>query len=144
MLKHYLRHLALLYGAWSVIYLPYTFLLWRGDGFSLTFLLRWIFDCFFNGSYYHLWFLPALMLGTLIVYVLYTNVSLRRGMLVTVLLYAIGMGMNVYGSVLGADPVRRFALSALYERVYDRTQRDLLRSGLPVCRHLSQSVSQRI
>lgn len=40
MLKHYLRRLALLYGAWSVIYLPYTFLLWRGDGFSLTFLLR--------------------------------------------------------------------------------------------------------
>ena len=86
MLKHYLRRLALLYGAWSVIYLPYTFLLWRGDGFSLTFLLRWIFDCFFNGSYYHLWFLPALMLGTLIVYVLYTNVSLRRGMLVTAIL----------------------------------------------------------
>lgn len=104
MLKHYLRRLALLYGAWSVIYLPYTFLLWRGDGFSLTFLLRWIFDCFFNGSYYHLWFLPALMLGTLIVYVLYTNVSLRRGMLVTAILYAIGMGMNVYGSVLAQIP----------------------------------------
>lgn len=104
-LKHYLRRLALLYGVWTILYLPYTFLLWRSAGFQLSFVLRWVFDCFFNGSYYHLWFLPALMLGTIIVYVLYTNLSLRKGMLVAAAAYVLGMAMNVYGSLLSQIPL---------------------------------------
>lgn len=104
-LKHYLHRLAVLYGVWTILYLPYTFLLWRSDGFSLSYLARWIFDLFFNGSYYHLWFLPSLMLGTVIVYVLYTNLRLKKGLLLTFLLYVIGMLMNVYGDMLAAIPI---------------------------------------
>lgn len=103
-LAHYLRRLGTLYGVWTILYLPYTFLLWRSNGFQMTFLYRWIFDCFFNGSYYHLWFLPALMLGTLFVYVLYTNMRMSRGLLITFVLYVIGMAMNVYGDMLAALP----------------------------------------
>lgn len=124
MLTHYLRRLALLYGVWSVLYLPYTFLLWRADGFSFAFVLRWLFDCFFNGSYYHLWFLPALMLGTIIVYWLYTTFSLRKGMLVTAILYGIGMLMNVYGSVLAQIPLID-SLYALYIRIFTTARNGL-------------------
>ncbi len=103
-LKHYLRRLLYLYLTWTILYLPYTFLLWRSEGYTITFLMRWVFDCFFNGSYYHLWFLPALMLGTLIVYTLYTSVRLKKGLCIVFILYVIGMLMNVYGEMLAAIP----------------------------------------
>lgn len=51
-LKHFLRRIGLLYLVWTIIYLPYTAIQVH-NGASI---LRWIFDCFFNGSYYHLWF----------------------------------------------------------------------------------------
>ena len=116
-LKHYLRRLGILYLVWSAVYLPYTFLLWRSSGYAWTFVVRWIFDFFFNGSYYHLWFLPSLILATVIVYQLYTRIKLVWGMLVCLLLYTAGMLMNVYGDLLACIPFIRL-LYQLYMSVF--------------------------
>ena len=100
-LKHFLRRIGTLYLVWTIIYLPYTAIQLH-NGASI---LRWLFDCVFNGSYYHLWFLPALMLATLIVYLLYLNCGMKKSLIVCGLLYLAGSAVNVYGDVLCQIPV---------------------------------------
>lgn len=92
----YLRRLLILYLVWTVIYLPYTIWNYTQAGFSFLSLLGWIRDFFLNGSYYHLWFLPALMLGTLIFRWLSSRESLPKALLISLGLYLIGWLINVF------------------------------------------------
>lgn len=110
-LWRYVKRIAVLYALWTILYLPYTFVLLKANSFTLTALLRWVFDIFWNGSYYHLWFLPALLLGVVIVYGLVTTIRLKKTMLIAALLYAVGMLMNVYGDLLAQLPL----LQTLYQ-----------------------------
>ncbi len=95
----YLKRLGILYLVWTVIYLPYTIWNWASGGFSISFILGWIRDFFLNGSYYHLWFLPALILGMIIVYRLLTQKSLKEALIVSLVLYGIGYLLNIYGPI---------------------------------------------
>lgn len=94
---HYLRRLGILYLAWTIIYLPYTIWNYAQAGFSIAGFLGWIRDFFLNGSYYHLWFLPALMLGTVIVWFLYERKGAIYALEVSLALYIVGYIINIYG-----------------------------------------------
>lgn len=96
LLRRYLRRLLVLYLVWTVIYLPYTIWNYSAAGFSLTALLGWIRDFFLNGSYYHLWFLPALMLGTLIFWQLQKKEKLSSALLICLVLYVFGYLINIF------------------------------------------------
>lgn len=99
-LKHYWFRICKLYLVWSVLYLPLLLLSWIQGGFEMQTILRLIRDILFNGTYYHLWFLPALLLGIPLVYVLYTTIKKRWMLWITFLLYLVGMLINVYGASL--------------------------------------------
>ena len=58
----------------------------------------------FNGSYYHLWFLPALMLADVIVYCLYKKKGLNFTLLITFILYFVGYLINVYTPIWESIP----------------------------------------
>ena len=70
-LKKYLFRLLKIYLIWTVIYLPYTIYNYVQAQSGWMGIFSYLRDFLLNGSYYHLWFLPALMTGTLIVYYLY-------------------------------------------------------------------------
>lgn len=95
-LKHYVFRLGKLYLIWSILYLPFNYLLVKGDGVHAMTFLRYLRDFFFTGSYYHLWFLPALMVAVCAVYVLRRYVSLTTTLIISALLYLVGMLGNVY------------------------------------------------
>ena len=57
-----------------------------------------------NGSYYHLWFLPALMLADVIVYYLYKKKGLNFTLLTTFILYFVGYLINVYTPIWESIP----------------------------------------
>lgn len=97
LLFQYLRRIGILYLAWTVIYLPYTIWNYAQAGFSWSGLLGWIRDFFLNGSYYHLWFLPALLLGMVIVWLLYERKGLIYALEISFGLYVFGYIINVYG-----------------------------------------------
>ena len=99
-LKHYVFRLGKLYLIWSIFYLPFNYLLVRGDGLHAMTFLRYLRDFFFPGSYYHLWFLPALMVAVCAVYVLRRYVSLTTTIIISALLYLIGMLGNVYPQMI--------------------------------------------
>lgn len=103
-LKKYLWRLGKIYLIWTVIYLPYTIWNYASVGFSFFGLLGWIRDFFLNGSYYHLWFLPAMMLGMVIVTTLFSKKGLAFTLKTAGILYLIGYVINVFGPIWASLP----------------------------------------
>lgn len=116
-LKHYWRRILKLYLLWSAVYLPLLIISWIKGGFDFSTCIRLLRDFLFNGTYYHLWFLPALLLGIVIVYLLVTTWKKRTALWVCFILYLIGMLSNVYGGVLADIPLIG-SLLQLYESVF--------------------------
>lgn len=114
---HYLRRLGILYLIWAAIYIPYTIWNYAEVGFSFSGLLGWIRDFLLNGSYYHLWFLPALMLGVVIVSWLLLHKGLRQTVIWVFSLYLVGYLINIYGpfweSVPGISTVYGFFVKVM-------------------------------
>lgn len=123
-LKKYIGRLLKIYFIWTILYLPFTYILIAGDGITSQEILRVILDSVFVGSYYHLWFLPALIFSCSIAYFLYTKWGLRKTIIVAFILYLIGMLGNVYGSLFE----NTFLIQTLYKgymAVFDTTRNGL-------------------
>lgn len=116
-LKAWFKRIGILYLVWTVIYLPYTIWNYAEAGFSFISLLGWIRDFFLNGSYYHLWFLPALMLGMAIVWYLYEKKGIPYALQISLILYLVGYLINIYGpfweTVPGVSIVYGFIIKVL-------------------------------
>lgn len=83
-----LEKTALLYGAGVLLYLP---LNWYAGQLSLDFPRQVLFD----GSFYHLWYLPALLLGAPIAWLL-NRLGQKKALLIAGGLYLIGLGGGSY------------------------------------------------
>ncbi|RJG18864.1 serine racemase VanT catalytic subunit [Paenibacillus thiaminolyticus] len=75
MLHRFLCRIGLLYAVSIVLYLPLNGYAgyFAEENFDVMSFLR---DLVFNGTFYHLWYLPALILGTCITYFLYRTLAL--------------------------------------------------------------------
>jgi serine/alanine racemase len=108
-LRKYGGKIAMLYAIAIVIYLPLN--VYKGDfAGSVTAggLLR---DLLVDGTFYHLWYLPALWLGIHLVYYLHKKISINGVLAVTIVLYAIGLlGDSYYGLAVRSN---------MLEGVYD-------------------------
>lgn len=109
--KRYLKRLLKIYVIWSILYLPYNFVLIHNGGFTWMAVVRYLRDFFFTGSYYHLWFLPALMFAVSLVYVLVLQLNVKKTIWISFLLYLIGMMGNLYPEFLQGIP----GISTLYD-----------------------------
>ena len=83
---------ALLYGTGLLLYLP---LNWYAGQLTPDFLRQALFD----GSFYHLWYLPALLLGTPVAWLL-SRLGQREALLTAGGLYLIGLGGDSYYGLL--------------------------------------------
>lgn len=96
-LWRYLRKILLLYTAAILLYLPIG--IYAGHYQEMTFgtALRMLF---FDGTFYHLWYFPACLLGVGLVYLLSRFLKLQGILAVSAVLYAIGLlGDSYYGLV---------------------------------------------
>ena len=82
-----------IYGVAILCYLPLNLY----QGYFKDHSLLWIVQRFcFYGNAYHLWYLPATIIGICICYVIVTRLSVRWGIVICILLYAIGLGGDSY------------------------------------------------
>ena len=107
-LIRYEKRLFKIYAIWTIVYLPYTILDYAHSGFRLYHVLSYLRDVVLNGSYYHLWFLPALMLGTFIVWILLTYIGPKRMYQVVGSLYFVGYLINVFTPIWQSLPFVSF------------------------------------
>ncbi|MED1945441.1 MULTISPECIES: serine racemase VanT catalytic subunit [Brevibacillus] len=95
-LKQFLWKVGKLYLLSILLYLPVN--VYTGnftDGFTVFSAVK---DLLFNGTLYHLWYFPGIMLGVCISTFLYTRLSMWNTFWVTLLLYGIGLlGDSYYG-----------------------------------------------
>lgn len=100
--KHLLR-LLIMYVGVTVLYLPVT--IYAGNlpkGFG-----GWLKWFFMDGTFYHLWYLPAALIGGLLTAVLLRYLPLWGSGVSVMLLYVIGMlGDSYYGAVSALEPLR--------------------------------------
>lgn len=110
-LWRYLGRLLALYAGAAALYLPVN--LYAGqlrglDGLGAFRLLV------FDGTFYHLWYLPAAMLGILLTAWLGRRLALNQALAVCAALYLVGLGGDSYWKAAAGIPVVR----AVYERIF--------------------------
>lgn len=107
----FVKKAALLYAIATALYLPVNLYAGRFAQIHAADILR---DVLFDGTFYHLWYLPASILGMLIVYLLSRKLRFRSVFLISLLLYAIGLfGDSYFGAVAGVP-----AISAFYTAMF--------------------------
>lgn len=109
--RRHLKKMALIYGLSSLLYLPVAFYAGHTEDWRTLFaLLRVIL---FDGCFYHLWYLPASILGTIL---LLCARRFKPGVLLalTFTLYLIGLGGDSYYGLIAGIP----AAEAFYQFLF--------------------------
>ncbi len=123
-IKKSVKKLLIMYGVSILIYLPIGFLAgdYKGDGFFTIFK-----KILFDGTYYHLWYFPAAVLGLLIVYGLKkipAKKSRKTVLIIASILYLLGLfGDNYYGISVNIPPLNVF-YNALFN-IFSNTRNGL-------------------
>ena len=90
-----LTKLSLLYLVAIALYVPIGLYGGHYEALSLGSALRLLL---FDGTFYHLWYFPACLLGLCLVYLMSRKLSLRKSLAIALFLYLIGlMGDSYYG-----------------------------------------------
>lgn len=115
----FLKKTGIVYMAAVVLYLPLNL---YGGYFDQPGLLPNILkDLVFDGTLYHLWYLPASMLGMLIAWRLVHKLDYQKGLAVAAVLYLIGLFGDSYYGIAEKLPVIRRSYDMMFE-VFDYTR----------------------
>ena len=106
-LLRFIKKTALLYVIATIIYLPINIYAGHYKGLDALSVLRMIL---FDGTFYHLWYLPASIIGALLVYLLGRKLPFKTVMTASILLYGIGLFGDSYYGVISRVPV----ISSIY------------------------------
>lgn len=106
--RRYLKKIAVLYGIAILIYLPVGIYAGHYKGMNAAKALRMLV---FDGTFYHLWYFPACIIGVIIVSILNRFLGSRGVTAAAGLLYAIGLFGDSYFGVIRNVPV----VSGAYE-----------------------------
>ena len=118
----FLKKTAVLYGISIAVYLPLN--LYNGYFSGKHFLPELIKDLVFDGTMYHLWYLPASMLGAGIAWYAVRRLGFKKALIVTLGLYAAGLLGDSYYGIAEKLPI----LSVFYQNLFEIT--DYTRNGI--------------
>lgn len=120
--KKFLLKSIKLYSISILLYLPLNF--YAGHFTGEKFLVAVLKDVFVNGTFYHLWYFPATILGVGIIFLLLKYVKHSTAVLLVISLYVIGiLGDSYYGITSGIPLLKRIYDS--YFVVFDYTRNGL-------------------
>lgn len=106
-LKSFLKRTAVIYGAAILLYIPVN--IYNGYFAYDNMLPKLAKDLIFDGTFYHLWYLPASMLGAVIAWYAVKRLGFKKAIIITSALYIIGMlGNSWYTLVSQIPPVKGF------------------------------------
>lgn len=106
-LQRFVRKTAALYGIAILLYLPVN--VYMGYFNQKHLLLNLLKDLIIDGTLYHLWYLPAAILGAVISYHLLKKFKLKGAFLISIFLYLIGLlGDSYYGVSEIFTPLKSF------------------------------------
>ncbi len=110
-LKKYLAKTSLLYVVCILLYLPIGIYAGHYKDMTVGGALRMLV---FDGTFYHLWYFPAAILGLLLVYLMSRFLSLRIMTIVSFVLYVVGLFGDSYYGIAQKAPV----VEGVYEFIF--------------------------
>lgn len=110
-LRTFLKKTFLLYLLAVLLYLPVNFYAGHFRDAGIWDILRMLL---FDGTFYHLWYLPAAMLGTFLVFLLGKKLPFHAVFGICMLLYLLGLLGDSYYGFVAAMP----ALKSLYDALF--------------------------
>lgn len=121
-LMKFLYKLGKLYVLSIILYIPIN--VYAGYFTNQFSALTMVKDILFNGTLYHLWYFPGVMLGVCICYFLYTRLSVKIAFLITLLLYGIGLFGNSYYAFAQMNAYTESIYQAIFS-LFDSTRNGL-------------------
>ncbi len=112
MLKQGLVKLCLLYGLSILLYLPLGIYAGHYKKLTLGGVLKMLL---FDGTFYHLWYFPACILGVLLVSLLCRNFNLKCVTIISALLYIIGLFGDSYFGLAEKVPFLHTAYDVMFQ-----------------------------
>ncbi|EOS22736.1 hypothetical protein C806_03348 [Lachnospiraceae bacterium 3-1] len=108
--RKFLQKTIILYGAAILLYLPVKIYAkqWSDSPWE------WLKEIFFDGTFYHLWYLPAVLMGCLLLIGMMHCFSPLTISLITFLLYVVGTAGDSYYQLVSQAPV----LKTFYEGIF--------------------------
>lgn len=100
-IKNYTLKIVKLYLISMLIFLPINIYNGYFKQFDIILIIK---DIFLNGTFYHLWYFPSLILGLWIIYLLLRKLNIKVTGLIVIIMYFIGMfGDNYFGIIKDID-----------------------------------------
>jgi surface polysaccharide O-acyltransferase-like enzyme len=90
-IKKYIWHLLSIYSFWTAFYLIWWIPLWYKGGYlTLANMKGYVISIFISGSYYHLWYIVALIYGMVFTFILLRSFQVKSVIATAVIFYLIG------------------------------------------------------
>lgn len=121
-LLNYVKKTFILYFFVTLFYLPLS--VYTGIVKEWTYLPNLLKDVFFDGTFYHLWYLPAAIIGACIVFLLLKKVKTGQAFIICLFLYTIGLFGDSYYGISESIPF----LKTIYQGLFMFS--DYTRNGL--------------
>ncbi len=100
----FLKKTLLLYAVAIMIYLPVNFYAGQLSDVGIFDIFRMLV---FDGTFYHLWYLPASILGIILLILMSRKISFQAVFVITLVLYSIGLlGDSYFGFISGCGPLK--------------------------------------
>ncbi len=112
-LKSFFKKTALIYAGATLLYLPLSIYAGHYTASALPVVLAR--NIAFDGTFYHLWYLPASMLGVLILYALSRRVHVRALLGIVIALYTMGLLGDSYYGVTMNIPFLKNTFDVIFE-----------------------------
>lgn len=120
-IKNYTQKILNLYLISILIFLPIN--IYSGY-FKLLDFTSFIKDILLNGTFYHLWYFPSLLLGLWITYYLLKKLDIKASGIIVMILYIIGMfGDNYFGTIKNINFLNNLYNCIFY--IFDYTRNGL-------------------
>lgn len=97
---NFAKRILWLYLLWTIIYLPCIIFWFRAENETLLSLLQ---KCIFDGSYLHLWYLPAVIVAGMIAAFMVKKIGTTKSLIVAIILYVIGLQDTSYYGLISAE-----------------------------------------
>lgn len=118
-LKSFIKKTLFIYGIGMAVYVPVN--IYNGYFSNEHLLPRLVKDIVFDGTMYHLWYLPASITGAAIVWLLVRRAGFGRAFAICALLYAAGLAGDSYYGLTRLLPCLQGAYDSLFE-LFDYTR----------------------
>ena len=128
-LVDYTKKILKIYLLCILLYLPINIYMGSFKNIDIITILK---DVFINGTLYHLWYFPALIVGVWITYYLVKKLGRKKALIATILLYIIGVFGDSYYGITIMNQITKNIYEFMFN-IFDYTRNGLFYVPIFIC-----------